>query len=334
MPLQQSDNVDQDHFHEAYVTYTDKAGKEQSIFFDAVTAEDWNPNATVTEHPVEDGANIADHVRVGLMKCTLKVHVSVEPMGSNWMSDPVTPPLLIEWPQWFNNLEINGRILQLAGVTSEVVGETVQRAQDATSLGTLVARAMQQVRVITANGNQVPGIDTSNALVVAGQAASSIPEVASNLVFEAVADFQVPGIGVNIPVAVGPVLQSVTFTDYAAVMIQTFVSLMSSATLFVVSGSKLEQPNMILTDMSVHRGEITETGTGATIEMQFKQVRIISTNTVAAPLPAIPRAQPTIVKGQQDPTDGAANVQKSVAAYGADNLGGLLKNVAAAIGGG
>lgn len=49
------------------------------LYFDAVTSEAAEHTATVTEHPVEQGANVADHVRDGLDTVTLEVLVSNTP---------------------------------------------------------------------------------------------------------------------------------------------------------------------------------------------------------------------------------------------------------------
>lgn len=334
MPLLQSDNVDQAHFHEASLVYTDAAGKDQAIIFDAVVSEDWNPNAEVTEHPVEDGANIADHVRVGLMTCSLKVHVTVEPSGSNWMADPTNEfaVLTLAVPTWFSNLDLNTKILQAAGIASEVVAQGAAIIEDATPLGNLVAQALIPTRQVTATGNIVPGFDTSDALVVAGQAVTSLADVASNLTFAAVEAAQVPGFQAPVTVLANTV-QWGPFTDFAAVMFATLNQLLSSAQLFTVLGSKNSQDNMVMTGCPSHRGDITETGTGIQFELQFKQVRIVSTNTVAAPIPDSVRAQNTVTKGQQDPSQDTVQGSKSVLAYLGDNGASALKSFFGAVSG-
>jgi hypothetical protein len=336
MPLTQSDNVDPQHFHEAFVEYTDAAGNLNTIVFDAVTAEDWNPTATVTEHPVEDGANIGDHVRVGLMTCTLKVHVTNEPSGSNWLDDPTLAPITFQWPQWVNNLDANAQALQAGGLASEIVGAGASLLENATPLGNLVAQALIPTRQVTATGNTVPGYDTSDALTVAGEAVNSLSDVASNLTFELVADaLEEPGYAITVPTTTpGNIVQFEEFTDYAQEMIYAFIGLLSNAQLFHVVGSKMDQTNMILTSMAVHRGEISETGTGAQLELSFKQLRIVSTNTTLAPIPTLPRGQSTVTKGSQDPPDAAVQQQKSVALLASNYVSAGLKSVAAAITGG
>ena len=322
MPLIHSDNVDQVHFHEASLVYTDAAGNNHAVIFDAVISEDWNPTATVTDHPVEDGANIADHVRVGLVTCSLKVHVTVEPSGSNWMADPTNTLglLQIQVPTWFNNLDANTKLLQAAGLASDLVSILGSTIESATPVGNLVAQAMVPIRVVTADGNTVPGIDTSEALQVAGTAVSSLSDVASALTFQAIAENALPGYAVDVPVSVN-VVQFGDFVDFASVMISQLSALMGSAQLFTVLGSKNSQANMILISMTSHRGDITETGTGAQLELQFKQVRIVSTNTVTAPIPALPRAQSPVTKGQQDPGNASSGASQSVLTWIVDKFG-------------
>ncbi len=64
----------------AYLTWTPKVGPAKSLFFDAVTEEAQDLASTATEHPVEEGANIADHIRDELERCSLEVFVSNQPV--------------------------------------------------------------------------------------------------------------------------------------------------------------------------------------------------------------------------------------------------------------
>lgn len=65
------------------ITFEEPAdsGQLQSIMFDAVTRDAHESSATVTEHPVEEGANISDHVRPDLDRVTLEAVVSNTPVG-------------------------------------------------------------------------------------------------------------------------------------------------------------------------------------------------------------------------------------------------------------
>jgi len=59
----------------AYLVFDD------TLRFDVVTNEQTEHSATATEHPVETGANIADHVRDQLDRVTLEVLVSNTPIN-------------------------------------------------------------------------------------------------------------------------------------------------------------------------------------------------------------------------------------------------------------
>lgn len=62
------------------ITFELDNGQLQSIEFDAVTRDTHESSAEVTEHSVEAGANISDHVRRNLDSVTLEVVVSNEPI--------------------------------------------------------------------------------------------------------------------------------------------------------------------------------------------------------------------------------------------------------------
>jgi hypothetical protein len=64
----------------AYLKWTNKAGLPKDLHFDVVTNETQEQTVTATEHPVEDSANIADHIRRELDRVTLEVFVSNTPI--------------------------------------------------------------------------------------------------------------------------------------------------------------------------------------------------------------------------------------------------------------
>ncbi len=53
-----------------------------AVEFDVITGEQHDLSATVSEHPVEEGANIADHVRPDLQRLSLKAFVTDTPINS------------------------------------------------------------------------------------------------------------------------------------------------------------------------------------------------------------------------------------------------------------
>lgn len=52
------------------------------IFFDVITSESHSKSATITEHPVESGADVADHVRIALDEVTLEGFISNNPIAN------------------------------------------------------------------------------------------------------------------------------------------------------------------------------------------------------------------------------------------------------------
>lgn len=66
----------------AEVTWLLDDGQEQSILFDATVRDSHESSATITEHPVDEGANISDHIRPDLDQVTLQVVVSNTPIVS------------------------------------------------------------------------------------------------------------------------------------------------------------------------------------------------------------------------------------------------------------
>ncbi len=64
----------------AELAWTLEDGREQSLTFDATVREAPESTATITEHPIEEGADISDHVRKDLDRISLQVVVSDTPI--------------------------------------------------------------------------------------------------------------------------------------------------------------------------------------------------------------------------------------------------------------
>lgn len=64
----------------AFLSWQPKVGPSESLFFDVVTEEVQTLTSTMTEHPVESDANIADHIRTDLERVTLEAFVSNTPI--------------------------------------------------------------------------------------------------------------------------------------------------------------------------------------------------------------------------------------------------------------
>lgn len=70
-----------------------------SLFFDVVTTETQSKSSTITEHPVETGADVTDHVRINLDRVTIEGFVSNTPVFAEAgvmtqiVLDPPQPPI-------------------------------------------------------------------------------------------------------------------------------------------------------------------------------------------------------------------------------------------------
>lgn len=103
-----------------------------SLFFDVVTQESHTKSNTITEHPVEDGADITDHVRPNLVELDIEGFISNTPVYSadGTMSqitldipDPPTPPTL------------NGAINLIGKAISGLLGGNTQTVANVMTLG-------------------------------------------------------------------------------------------------------------------------------------------------------------------------------------------------------
>lgn len=64
----------------SYLYWTDKKGSTQILWFDVVTEEAHHLQTEATEHPVEEGADVTDHVRPKVDRVTLSTFVSNTPI--------------------------------------------------------------------------------------------------------------------------------------------------------------------------------------------------------------------------------------------------------------
>lgn len=82
----------------AFLRWTPKGGQRQFLSFDVVPGETQMASASVTEHPVEKGPDVTDHVRQNLDQVKLECVVSNEPLydtnerGATEQSVPLTFP--------------------------------------------------------------------------------------------------------------------------------------------------------------------------------------------------------------------------------------------------
>lgn len=67
----------------SYLVWTDKSGKTKRLYFDVTESEDHEFTSEITEHAVEKGANVTDHIRDNLDRFTLHVFVSNTPINNS-----------------------------------------------------------------------------------------------------------------------------------------------------------------------------------------------------------------------------------------------------------
>ena len=118
--------------------------------------------------------------------------------------------------------------------------------------------------------------------------------------------------------------------DYVEATIQLLVGLKNTAQIITLNGSKQTISSMVIETLSYTREQ--DTGTGAEIVIGLKEIRLVQTQFVTAPLPSVPRASTPIKKGNQDPQDGSTQQQSSVASALAAGGTNVVKNIAAALG--
>lgn len=278
----------------AYLSWTPTGGSPQTLIFDAVEGEEWDLGATVTEHPVEEGADVADNVRVSLAKVSLDVFVSNEPVGPSQWATPtvVSQPLSVKVAAWTPGTGV----ITVQGWESELA----ERAA-ATSAGGLVAGPPGAVAAALLSG----------ALI--GPHATATPvQTDAGLV---------PG---TAPSLTAQTLQFLDPDDFVARTIALLELLRDQAQLFDVIGSKNARGNMVIETLQPKRDE--STGTGARITLGLKEIRIVQTALVVAPKPSIPRGAPPTSKGPQNTTDAPAQLASTAASFaGLTSTGGPFR---------
>lgn len=77
----------------AYLIWTVPGGSTYTLAFDIVESENPAFPTTITDHVVEQGADVSDNIRVGLQTVTLEVFVSNEPIieQGQWLQGQLTP---------------------------------------------------------------------------------------------------------------------------------------------------------------------------------------------------------------------------------------------------
>ena len=267
----------------AYLTWTDGAGNIQQLVFDLVESEDWTDGATVTQHPVEQGLNVADNVRVVTTKCMLKTFATNEPSEVNqWtgqeqlgitMDLPTVRPVMatlteLHVPEWQSNLELR----VLAGAAGGVLGGAVGGPGSAASAVGSIAGSVAGAILLNGEVIYVP-VQTS----LAPPARPPSPSVTAQLTVPEDPD------------------------DFVETVVAFLQNLKNSAQLLIVNGTKQTCANMVIESIVQHRD--ADTGTGADLTVGFEQLRLVTTTRVPAPAPTVIRASTPVSGGNQNTTD-------------------------------
>lgn len=160
---------------------------------------------------------------------------------------------------------------------------------------------------------------------IGGAAIGTGASAAASLAGIAAASFVPPGQEVDTPLVASTYQFLQGGDDFVLLTIQLLLNLKNTAQLITVNGSKQSEDNMVIEDFSYTRSE--DEGTGASVSIGLKQIRIVQTQTVAPPLPAIPRAAAPTNAGLKPPTDGSPQQQTSWAKglLNWSNIGNVFK---------
>lgn len=286
----------------AYLTWANPAGQACFFYPDLVVSEEWEAATTVTEHPVEQGADVVDHVRVELVRCTLTLFATNEPIGPNMWDTPAvngvslqggtwtsaTIPTSVTAQVWNAELAAKGALLAAGAGIGGAVGGTA---------GTLVGGA---IGAIAGSLVQAHEVDTKTAISTYG----ATEEIARG---------------------VAHVQQFANPQDYVQLTIDLLTFLKNTTQIVCLNGSKQTILSMVIEDLSYTRSE--DEGTGALITLGLKELRFVQTQVTNAPLPTFPGATMPTKAGQQNPSDGTTQQQTSVASAAASSISQWLSSL-------
>ena len=281
-------------------------GAQNVLVFDCVVSEQWDEPATVTEHSVEVGANVADHVKVELVKCTLKVFSTNEPlvMSSNSGQGVDTPTVAT---------------VQLNAPTSQVVPLTATSLSYETWDNPILARELVETAGGLAGGLVGGALGGSTGTAVGGAVGLAATDALAMLLFpaKAVPTTTPVQMGLNQPQPTPQSAQLITWPsgstgrDYVAEMHQALEDAKNSAQTFDVFGSKNSLGPMVIESLAFSRD--ASTGSGETVTIGLKELRVVTTQTATVPIPNLSAGGGTSAAnhGAQSPTTPSAAAQVS-----------------------
>lgn len=302
-------------FAQAQLAWTDASGNANLFAFDCVIDEEWDEGATVTEHPVEVGADVADHVRVQLRKVRLHIWATNEPIDANNWDEATTASVTLDAPaptwvagpntlyiqEWDNPITLRSLGGALAGFAGQAIGSALGGAQTGQLAGDIAALAGLEAAFLALPAKADPAVVQTDAGLQPPPGVTYIAQVQ-----------QWPG--------------GAEGTDYVAKTISQLQLLKNTAQAIEVIGSKSFCSPMVIVGFTNVRSK--ETGSGCDITLELKEVRTVTTQVVPAPIPflAAGGGAPPTPKGKQDTSDAPPQTQQSVA-LALSQLGGGLPNI-------
>jgi hypothetical protein len=291
----------------ACLQYTTTNGPTCLLTFSVVLDESWEEDAEVTEHPVEVGSNVADHVRVALVKCTLKVFNTNEPVVGAQFGQSSNTVTMASYPDSPTRGALTLPVPTAAslGAVPTWTVETLAALTYSTWDNPIEERALLQLAAGTV-GSAAGGATGSvigaaaggllGALLLSAKPGSATVGTSAGLTTSAAL---VPP--ANFDVDTWP-NQAGGGTDYVAALHQLLVNLKNAAQQFTVMATKgaLLAP-MVIESLSFSRDE--KAGSGEYVTIGLRELRIVTTQTVPAPIPRLPSGggKPTVSHGTQDP---------------------------------
>lgn len=242
--------------------------------FDAVLSERHDITSTITEHPVEQGTNIADHVRPDPVVINIQGVITQTPIvavGTDGWSR--TPQIL--GPGEYNIVQAQPK--DAPGTAPPVISPPQP------PLGALLSLN----GIINAASNALFGDGTFTLQQSLDR--NTLPDQQYHATVDTRTDNR----------------------NFIAEALATLIQLRDQATLCRVVAPHNSYKNMVLNKVALSRAS-SEAGK-ATFDLTLQEIRIVQTATVAAPKPSITRAAPPQKQGNQPPVPPPATPQTSVA---------------------
>jgi hypothetical protein len=253
------------------LTWKDPAGATVFVQFDVVTHEEHEGSVTITEHPVEDGPDVADHARPQAETITVEGFVSNSPLATNLFSGPATD-LTVEEGWDFTSVDLDLR----SGLHGAL--QTVGTKQVKLDIPSQPFQVSSPVRMGT-------------ALITAALDALSGPPEATVIKREERPPTKQRAL----------VLKTTKPKDRVRAVFEKLSEVRVQHRMVRVETKMAEYDNMMIEKVSLAR--TPEDGNGGSFTVDLKRVRIVKSETVDAPKPVEPRGSKTVAKGSKLPQE-------------------------------